>query len=244
MIYINDIIQLEFAWRQFCRGARTYLKFLTFYFSQAVLIFYLKVILMHQCVWCSYKALQAILNLNWHINLISLMSEGHKENKQRNKHMLTQRWPCPVCFSVRSCLSPASQPASLHLFSPSPAWQLLFAAHVAAPPQRPALSEPTGRCAEPPQDWLSAVAEPDGGRQKSIKNTGLSSALCRIYSFTASDRQPCRWTSVSGDLFVSNLLSALQLRLYFFSPQLTLGQLSLQALHALSEGGRVSPRLS
>lgn len=91
MIYINDIIQLEFAWRQFCRGARTYPTFLTFYFSQAVLIFYLKVILMHQRVWCSYKALQVILNLNWHINLISLMSDGHKENKQRNKHVLTQR---------------------------------------------------------------------------------------------------------------------------------------------------------
>lgn len=91
MIYINDIIQLKFAWRQFCRGARTYLTFLTFYFSQAVLIFYLKVVLMHQRVWCSYKALQAILNLNWHINLISLMSDGHKENKQRNKHVLTQR---------------------------------------------------------------------------------------------------------------------------------------------------------
>lgn len=89
MIYINDIIQLEFAWRQFCRGARTYPTFLTFYFSQAVLIFYLKVILMHQRVWCSYKALQVILNLNWHINLISLMSDGHKENKQRNKHVLT-----------------------------------------------------------------------------------------------------------------------------------------------------------
>lgn len=89
MIYINYIIQLEFAWRQFCRGARTYLTFLTFYFSQAVLIFYLKV--MHQRVWCSYKALQAILNLNCHINQTSLMSEGHKENKQRNKHMLTQR---------------------------------------------------------------------------------------------------------------------------------------------------------
>lgn len=74
-----------------------------------------------------------------------------------------QRWPYPVYSSVRFCLSPASQLVSQHLFSPSQAWRPLFAAHAAAPLQWPDLSEPTGRCAEPPRDRWNADAEPNGG---------------------------------------------------------------------------------
>lgn len=69
-----------------------------------------------------------------------------------------------MCSSVRSCLSPASQPVSQHLFSLSQAWRQLAAAHAVAPRPRPALPELNVRCAESLQDWLCADAEPDGGK--------------------------------------------------------------------------------